>query len=117
MGLTQGTEGVNVTFKEHFYMIIECIKNEPYFQWLGKIGGEPTRRNQSLYCSYHREKGHTTKQCHVLMDHLEQLVKLGHFKEFLVGQEGVSIGQGSRNRSDHPFPPALVLLRIFMQPL
>ena len=60
-----------MTFKELVYMILEHIKNEPYFWWPGKIGGDPTRRNQSLYCTYHREKGHTTKQCHVLKDHLE----------------------------------------------
>ena len=48
------------------------------------MGEDPARRNQSLYCMYHRKKWHTTKQCRVLKDHLEQLVKAGHLKEFLV---------------------------------
>ena len=56
------------------------------------MGGDLARRNQSLYCAYHREKGHTTEQCHVLKDHLEQLVKAGHLKEFLIGQEEVNLG-------------------------
>ena len=47
-------------------------------------GGDPSRRNQNLYCTYHRDKGHTTEQCQVLKDHLEQLVKAGHLKEFVV---------------------------------
>ena len=51
--------GVNVTFKELVYKIHECIKNELYFQWPRKMDGDLARRNQSLYCSYHREKGHT----------------------------------------------------------
>ena len=83
VGLTPWTEGVNVTFKEPFYKILERIKNEPYFRWPGKMGGDPTRRNQCLYCTYHREKGHTIEQCCMLKDHLEQLVKAGHLKEFL----------------------------------
>ena len=92
MGLVQRAKGVNVTFKEPVYKILECIKNEPYFRWPGKMDGELARRNQSLYCTYHREKGNTIEQCHVLKDHLEQLLKAGHLKEFLVTQERVSIG-------------------------
>ena len=60
-----------MTFKEPVYKILKRIKNEPYFRWSGKVGGDPVRRNQSLYCSYHKEKGHTTEQCHMLKDHLE----------------------------------------------
>lgn len=76
------------------YKILECIKNEPHFQWSRKIGRDLTWRIQSLYYTYHREKGHTIEQCRVLKNHLEQLVKVGHLKEFLVGQEEVSVEQG-----------------------
>ena len=86
-GSTQCAKGINLTFKEPVYKILERIKNKPYFRWPRKIGGDPARRNQSLYCTYHRGKRYTTEQCHVLEDHLEQLVKARHLKEFLVGQE------------------------------
>ena len=92
MDLTQRTGEVNVMFKDSVYKILKCIKNEPYFRWPRKIGGDPARRNQSLYCTYHRKKGRTTEKCHVLKDHLEQLVKAGHSKEFLVSQGGISAG-------------------------
>lgn len=55
-GSEQRTKGVNATVKEPIYKILECIKNKPYFRWQGKMGGNSTRRNQSLYCIYHREK-------------------------------------------------------------
>ena len=73
-----------MAFKKPVYKILECIKNEPYFRWVGKMGGDLARRNQSLYCMYHWEKGHTTEQCRVLKDHLKKLVKVGHLKEFIV---------------------------------
>ena len=63
---------VNVTFKEPVHRIVDQIKNESYFKWPNKMGGDPSRRNQNLYCTYHRDKGHTTKQCRVLKDHLRQ---------------------------------------------
>ena len=69
---------MNVTFKEPVHRIMDRIKNEPYFQWPNKMGGDPSRRNQNLYCTYHRDKGYTTEQCRVLKDHLEQLVKVGY---------------------------------------
>ena len=51
------------------------------------MGGDLARRNQILYCTYHMEKGHTTKQCQVLKDHLEQLVKAGCLKELLMDKK------------------------------
>ncbi|XP_050250571.1 uncharacterized protein LOC126697564 [Quercus robur] len=44
---------VNVTFKEPVHRILDRIKHEPYFRWPNKMGGDPSRRNQSLYCTYH----------------------------------------------------------------
>ena len=75
---------MNTTFKEPVHRIIDRIKNEPYFIWPNKMGGDPSRRNQNLYCTYHRDKGHTTEQCRVLKDHIGQLVKAGYLKEFVV---------------------------------
>jgi len=47
---------VNVAFKEPVRKIVDRIKNEPYFRWLNKMGGGPSRRNQNLYFTYHRDK-------------------------------------------------------------
>ena len=75
---------VNVTFRDPVHRIVDRIKNEPYFHWSNKMGGDLSRRNQNLYYTYHRDKEHTTEQCQVLKDHLGQLVKVGYLKEFMV---------------------------------
>ncbi|XP_023893435.1 uncharacterized protein LOC112005417 [Quercus suber] len=54
---------VNVAFKEPIHKIVDKIKHEPYFRWPSRMGGEPSRWNQNLYCIYHKDKGHTTEQC------------------------------------------------------
>ena len=56
---------VNVTFKESVHRIVDWIKNEPSFRWSNKMRGDPSRRNQNLYCTYHRDKRHITEQCQV----------------------------------------------------
>ena len=51
---------LNVAFKEPVHKIVDRIKNESFFRWPNKMGGDPSRRNQNLYCTYHRDKGHTS---------------------------------------------------------
>ncbi|XP_075633929.1 uncharacterized protein LOC142606470 [Castanea sativa] len=103
--------GVNATFKEPIHCIIDRIKNEPYFKRPNRMASDPSRRNQNLYCSYHRDKGHTTEQCRVLKDHLEQLVKAGHLKEFLVETGNQETGQANRLRRN-PLPPPLGVIEV-----
>ena len=44
---------VNTVFREPIHQILEKIKNERYFKWPNKMGGDPMKRNQSLHCQYH----------------------------------------------------------------
>ncbi|XP_075665937.1 uncharacterized protein LOC142635703 [Castanea sativa] len=88
-------KGVNTVFKEPVHRIVERIKNESYFKWPNMMASDPSRRNQNLYCTYHSDKRHTTEQCRVLKDHLEQLVKARHLKEFLTGT-GQEVPKGIR---------------------
>ena len=104
-------EEVNVMFKEPVHRIIDRIKNEPYFQWPNKMRGDLSRRNLNLYCTYHRDKGHTTEQCQVLKDHLRQLVNAGYLKEFAVD----SGNQGTRQctqQKGNPLPPTLGVIEV-----
>ena len=102
---------VNVMFKESMHKIIDRIKNEPYFRWPNKMRDDLSRRNQNLYCTYHRDKGHTTEQCRVLKDHLGQLVNAGYLKEFVVD----SGNQGTRQCTQqkvNPLPPTLGVIEV-----
>ena len=40
---------VNMVFWELVHQVLEKIKNEPYFKWPNKMGGDPMRRNQNLH--------------------------------------------------------------------
>ena len=62
---------VSSVFNEQVYQILEKIKNEPYFKWPNKMGGDQSKSNQSLYCQYHQDREHTTEDCRTLRYHLE----------------------------------------------
>ena len=100
-----------MTFKEPVHRILDRIKYEPYFRWPNKMGGDPSRRNQNLYCTYHQDKGHTTKQCRVLKDHIGQLVKAGHLKEFVLDSRDRVAGQDTRQRGS-PLPPPVGVIEV-----
>ena len=102
---------VNVMFKEPVHKILDRIKHKPYFRWPNKMGGDPSRRNQSLYCTYHRDKGHTTEQCRVLKDHLGQLVKAGHLKDFVLDSGDRVVGQDTWQRGN-PLPPPVGIIEV-----
>ena len=100
-----------MTFKELVHRILDWIKQGPYFRWPNKMGGVPSRRNQNLYCTYHRDKGHITEQCQVLKDHLGQLVKTGHLKEFVLDSGDRVAGQDTRQKGN-PFPPPVGVIEV-----
>ena len=87
---------INAVFREPVHQILEKIKNEPYFKWPNKIGGDPMRHNQSIHCQYYKERGHTNQDCKTLWNHLEQLVRDGRLKQFLYRPNGQGDQAGSR---------------------
>ena len=52
------------------------------------MAGEPSKRDQNLYCQYHQDHGHTMENCKNLWNHLDQLVQEGKLKHFLHHSSG-----------------------------
>ena len=79
-----GVQLVNALFKEPVYQILEKIKKrKPFFRWHNRMGGDPSKRNLSLYCHYHHDRRHTTEDYRTLRDHLNQLARAGKLNYFL----------------------------------
>ena len=83
-----GAQAVRVVFREPLHKILEKVKNEPFFQWPSRMAGDPAKRNQSLYCEYHQEPGHTTDDWRNLKNHLDKLVREGKLRHLLYHPAG-----------------------------
>ena len=44
------TQMVNAVFRKPVHQVLEKIKNELFFKWPNKMGGDPMKRNQNLHC-------------------------------------------------------------------
>lgn len=105
---------VNMVFREPVHQILEKIKNELYFKGLNKMGGNPSKRNQGLYCQYHQDRGHITEDCKTLCDYLEQLVKVGKLKQFFY-QPSAQRGQaGPVYQRKNPLKPSLGTINVIL---
>ncbi|XP_030969834.1 uncharacterized protein LOC115990115 [Quercus lobata] len=61
------------------------------------MAGDPSKRNQNLYCAYHQEPNHTTDDCRNLKNHLDRLVREGKLRHLLhrPEQSNVETKQGT----------------------
>ena len=42
------------------------IKDDPSLKWLERMKRDPSKRNKSKYCRFHRDHGHATNECYDL---------------------------------------------------
>ena len=99
------------------HQVLEKVKNESFFKWPNKMVGNPEKRNQNLYCQYHRDHGYTTKDCRSLWDHLDQLVREDKLKQLLHHSNGLGGQTNSRSERETPSRPPLGTINvIFVAP-
>ncbi|GFS42836.1 pleckstrin homology (PH) domain-containing protein [Actinidia rufa] len=84
---TRAKQGINVVFKEPIFKLLARIRDKPYFKKPEPMEGDPKRQNQRWRSSYHGEKGHKTENYRALKAFLEQLIRDGHLKEFVVNEK------------------------------
>ncbi|XP_030923071.1 uncharacterized protein LOC115949952 [Quercus lobata] len=69
------------------------------------MAGDPAKHNQSLYCEYHQEPGHTTDNCRNLKNHLDRLVREGKLRHLLYHPGGRQEQTGVEARQNTLRPP------------
>ena len=64
-------------------MLLLIIHDLLEFKWPAPIQKDPSQRNRSLRCDYHRDHGHETEKCQNLKFLVEKLIKVGHLKRYI----------------------------------
>ena len=108
---------MNAVFRKLVQQVLEKIKNKPFFKWLNKMARDPMRRNQSLYCCYHQDHGHTIEDYRNLWDHLGQLVQEGKLKNLLHHSSGRGSQMSSAFRGDASSRPFLGTINVIFATL
>ncbi|XP_022894052.1 uncharacterized protein LOC111408537 [Olea europaea var. sylvestris] len=72
--------------------ILMEVKDMKELKWPSRMKSPPDTRDRSKYCEFHRDHGHTTKDCHALQQEIEGLIKRRFLKNY--------IGHDKRPRND-----------------
>ena len=74
--------------------LLPIIRDLVEFKWLAPIQTDPSLRNKSLRCDYHRDHGHETDRCRSLKFLVEKLIKVRHLSRYVKeGDHGEESGQ------------------------
>ncbi|KAL6319377.1 hypothetical protein AAG906_014051 [Vitis piasezkii] len=65
------------------YSMLEDDVRAATQQWPRPIGTDPSMRDRSKKCVFHKDHGHTTETCRSLQYLVERLIKAGHLKRYL----------------------------------
>lgn len=74
------------TTRSHVFTVMEQQNLGRAFT---KMFGKREKRNANLFCAYHRDIGHETKNCNDLKKEIEHLIKQDHLKQFVRGDRGM----------------------------
>ncbi|RVW96494.1 Transposon Ty3-I Gag-Pol polyprotein [Vitis vinifera] len=58
------------------------------FKWPRPLGTDPSTRDRSRRCAFHKDHGHTTETCRSFQYLVERLIKAGHLKQYLRSDSG-----------------------------
>nr|CAN82731.1 hypothetical protein VITISV_022899 [Vitis vinifera] len=68
--------------------LLPMIQGLSDFKWPRPIGTDPSTRDRSKRCAFHKDHGHTTETCRSLQYLVERLIKAGHLKQYLRSDTG-----------------------------
>nr|CAN78618.1 hypothetical protein VITISV_003661 [Vitis vinifera] len=89
----------------HTKNLLPMIQGLSDFRWPRPLETDPSRRDHSKRCAFHKEHGHTIETCRCLQNLVERLIKAGHLKQYLRSDTGGRDTSQNRN-SGAPRTPA-----------
>ena len=67
------------------------------FKWPRPIGTDPSTRDRSRRCAFHKDHGHTIETCRAFQFLVEKLIKAGHLKQYVRSDAGGKVTSQHHN--------------------
>ena len=93
--------------------VLHEVRNEQFLRWPTHMKLDPTTRDNTKYCEFHRDYGHRTNNCIQLKREIEYLIQRGYLRRF------ISLGNQAQSQNQAPTqqPPPRQTTTQHQQPL
>ena len=95
--------------------VMREVRNEQFLRWPTQMKSDPTTRDTTKYCEFHRDYGHCTDDCIQLKREMEYLIRRGYLRRF-IALENQSQNQ-AQNQAPAQQPPPRQTTTQHQQPL
>ena len=96
-------------FSISYEKLLPMIQGLSDFRWPRPQGTDPSKRDHTKRCVFHKEHGHTTETCRCLHYLVEKLIKAGHLKQYLRSDAG---GRGAPQNHNSGAPRASAATKV-----
>ena len=77
--------------------VLRMVQHKQFLRWPSQMRSDPTKRDNTKYCEFHRDHEHRTGDCIQLRKEIEYLIRRGYLRRF-VASEG-------QDQAQQPPPP------------
>ena len=66
--------------------VLREVKYEKFLRWPSQMRTNPTKRDNTRYCEFHRDHGHRKDDCIQLRKEIEYLIRRGYFLRYIASE-------------------------------
>ena len=66
--------------------VLREVQHEQFLRWPSQMRSDPTKRDNTRYCEFHRDHGHRTDDCIQLTKEIEYLIRRGYLRRFVASK-------------------------------
>ena len=66
--------------------VLREVQQEQFLRWASQMMSDPTKRDNTKYCEFHRDHGHRTDDCIQLRKEIEYLIQHGYLRRFVASK-------------------------------
>ena len=63
--------------------VLHEVRNEQFLRWPTQMKSDPSTRDNTRYCEFHRDYGHSTDNCIQLRKEIEYLIRRRYLRRFI----------------------------------
>ena len=66
--------------------VLSEVQHENFMRWPSQMRSDPTKRDNTRYCEFHRDHGHRTDDCIQLRKEIEYLIRRGYLRRYIASE-------------------------------